>query len=168
MMQSDFRFDHIGNLKLLDLPKIGFLASKNFTPEQQTQTHQWVNSIINPNKIAHPVPSQKPFAIISGFQSKLERETLTALLPTKIPIIMVLARGIFDEIPFEYQKHIDANRMLIISPFAQSLSTATHSLAFVRNYIVTTLADTIVLGALTPNGMIDKILTESGKPYTLL
>lgn len=148
-----YRFDHIGNIKILDLPKVAFLASKVFTPEQKEKTLSWAG--------------QQKGCVISGFQSNLEREIFNTLIG-RVPLIMVLGRGIFETVPHEYAKHIDSGKLLILSPFTQDVMTTTHSLAFVRNYIVMEMAQTVVVGALTPDGMVSKVLAESKKDFKTL
>ena len=150
---TKYRFDHIGNIKILDLPKVAFLSSKIFTLQQKEKAIAWAR--------------QQKGCIISGFQSHLEREVFNALLG-KVPLIMVLGRGIFETVPHEYARHIDNSKLLIISPFMQDVMTTTKSLAFVRNYIVVEMADNVIVGALSPDGMIAKVLAEANKDYEIL
>jgi len=145
MNKSNYKFDHIGNLDLLKRHKTAFLASKNGRDLNWTPPHDTV--------------------IISGFHSPLERKVFDT---TPNPKIMVLAHGIFDVVPPAYEKQINSGKLLILSPFNQHLPNTTRSTAFVRNYIVCELADEIIVGHLTPNGMTDKVLKELAKPFTIL
>lgn len=54
---------YLGNMDLLTLHKVGFLASRKIVPSSVIPTINWANKV-----------SQDPnIAIISGFQSTLER-----------------------------------------------------------------------------------------------
>jgi len=152
------RFDTIGDEKLLDLPKVAFLSSMKFTAEQQAKVQAWTTEIAKQNK-----------CIISGFKSKLEFEVFKTLAnKSKCKLILVLARGIYEELPYPYQQLVNAGRLLIITPFAQEQTDSRRDFAYIRNHIVVEMADEIVVGAITPGGQIEKILLECEKPYTEL
>jgi len=178
-MKGDFRFDHIGNIELLDLNIVGFLASKIHDDNQEQSTQQWLYKIIGSktpqneylsqkNDFSHKRFSEKQTAVISGFQSKLEKTVLDELLKHKHPTIMVLGRGIYETPPQEYQAHIDGGYLLILSPFSQGVNHTTQSQAFVRNYIVAQKSNELFVGSLSPNGMVDKVLKEINTSYTQL
>ena len=154
---SDFRFDSIGNMGLLDLPKVGFLASKNYDGESAAKTREWARAIGRQGK-----------CVVSGFQSKLECDVFEILLKGECPIIMVLGRGIYDEVPDRLQRHINSGRLLIISPFSQGINAATRDLAFVRNRLVADLCAEIVVGSLSPGGMLESVLLDAGKVFKKL
>jgi len=152
------KFDTIGNEKLLDLPKIAFLASQKFNDEQLAKVQKWALEIAKQNK-----------CVISGFKSKLEFEVFKTLAnKSKRKLILVLARGIYEELPYPYQLLVNAGRLLFVTPFAQEQTDSRRDFAYIRNHIVVEMADEIVVGTITPGGQIEKILLESEKPYTLL
>ena len=57
----------------------------------------------------------KDSCIISGFQTKLEKDVLQLLLKRHIPVIIVLARRMYKELPVEILSAIDGNEALILS-----------------------------------------------------
>ena len=152
------KFDIIGNEKLLDLPKVAFLASQKFDQAQLDKVQKWALEISKQNK-----------CVISGFKSKLEFEVFKTLMnKSKSSAILVLARGIYEELPYTYQKLVNSGRLLIITPFAQEQTDSRRDFAYIRNYIVVEMADEVAVGAITTGGQIEKILLESEKQYKLL
>ena len=106
----------LGNIKLLKLPKIAFLAANSIPPDMVLKCYDWAV------RMAH-----EGQCVISGFSSHLEREVLHFLMKGHQPIILVLARQMYHEIPSELQNLLDDNRLLIISvskAVRQSKSTA--------------------------------------------
>lgn len=80
--------------------------------------------------------------IVSGFSSHLEQQVLHFLMKGRCPIIFVLARQMYKQIPSELQSLLDANRLLIISvskAVRQSKATA-----LVRNRYICEIADSIL------------------------
>ena len=85
--------------------------------------------------------------VISGFSSHLEREVLHFLMKGHQPIILVLAREMYKQIPSELQPLLDANRLLIISvskAVRQSKATA-----YARNKYICEIADKIIFVGVT-------------------
>ena len=69
------------------------------------------------------------------------------------------------------QIHKDAikkGQMLIITPYSNTESIVTKSTAKIRNYYVVNHADKIVVGDVTPNGMIESILKDCNKDIVKL
>ena len=86
---------HIGNLDLLKRPKTAFLCSSKTTSRDILKSFDWATSV------------PKDSCIISGFQTKLEKDVLQLLLKRHIPIIIVLARKMYKELPVEMQSAIN-------------------------------------------------------------
>ena len=74
---------YLGNTDLLTLHKVGFLASRKVNPTSVIPTINWAN------KVSH----DPNVAIVSGFQSTLEREVLDIALKGTCGIIYVLNRS---------------------------------------------------------------------------
>ena len=96
--------EHLGNTELLNVPKTAFLASSTIPPEMVLKCYDWATQMAKEGR-----------CIISGFSSHLEREVLHFLAKGKQPIILVIARQMYKQIPVELQLLLDANRLLIIS-----------------------------------------------------
>lgn len=122
---------YLGNQELLKLPKKAFLAASFIPPEMVLSCYDWAQQA-----------SRGSECIVSGFSSHLEQEVLHFLMKGRCPIIFVLARQMYKQIPSELQSLFDANRLLIISvskAVRQSKATA-----LVRNRHICEIADSIL------------------------
>lgn len=123
--------EYIGNLELLELPKTAFLASSKIPVDLVLRCYDWASQT-----------AQSEQCVVSGFSSHLEKEVLHFLIKGKCPIILVLAREMYKQIPSELQPLLDANRLLIISvskAVRQSKATA-----YARNKYICEIADYIL------------------------
>lgn len=123
--------DYIGNKELLKLPKTAFLASSKIPVDLVLRCYDWATQM-----------AQSEQCVVSGFSSHLEKEVLHFLMKGRCPIILVLAREMYKQIPSELQPLLDANRLLIISvskAVRQSKATA-----YARNKYICEIADSIL------------------------
>ena len=121
----------LGNKDFLTLPKTAFLAASTIQPNMVLKCYDWAVKMANEGQ-----------CVISGFSSHLEREVLHFLMKGHQPIILVLARQMYNEIPSELQSLLEDNRLLIISvskAVRQSKATA-----LARNKYICEIADQIV------------------------
>lgn len=126
--------EYLGNKELLNLPKTAFLASSTIPPDMVLKCYDWA-------------ASKHEGCIVSGFSSKLEKDVLHFLIKGKQPVIVVLARQLYKQIPQELQPLLDENRLLIISvsnSVRQSKATA-----LARNRYICELADHIFMVGVT-------------------
>ena len=79
---------YLGNQELLKLQKTAFLASSTIPPEMVLRCYDWA-------------AGNHDGCVVSGFSSKLEKDVLHFLLKSKCPIILVLARRMYRDIPEE-------------------------------------------------------------------
>ena len=128
--------DYLGNKELLKLPKTAFLASSTIPTDMVLKCYDWATQM-----------AKKEQCIISGFSSHLEKEVLHFLMKGRCPIILVLARQMYKQIPTDLQPLLDANRLLIISvskAVRQSKATA-----YARNKYICEKADKILFVGVT-------------------
>ena len=125
---------HIGNMGLLEMRKTAFLCSSKTTSRNVIDSFDWATHV------------PKDTCIICGFQTKLEKDVLQLLLKQHIPVIIVLARKMYKNLPAEIMVAIERNEALVIS--VSHLSRNTKESAFARNKFVMEHADEIVFGAL--------------------
>ena len=128
--------EYLGNKELLNLPKTAFLASSTIPPDMVLKCYDWATS-------------KHEGCIISGFSSKLEKDVLHFLIKGKQPVIVVLARQMYKQIPRELQSLLNDNRLLIITT-----STATRqskATALTRNKYICEQADHILFVGVTPS-----------------
>ena len=125
------KVQYLGNQELLKLPKKAFLAASFIHPEMVLSCYDWAQQA-----------SRGSECIVSGFSSHLEQQVLHFLMKGRCPIIFVLAREMYKQIPSELQPLLDANRLLIISvskAVRQSKTTA-----YARNKYICEIADKIL------------------------
>lgn len=122
---------YLGNKDFLKLPKTAFLAASTIPPEMVLKCYDWAVRMANEGQ-----------CVISGFSSHLEREVLHFLMKGSQPIILVLAREMYKDMPPELQKLIDENRLLIISVSKNVRQSKVTALA--RNKYICEIADQIL------------------------
>lgn len=122
---------YLGNKELLKMKKVGFLASRMISTLSILPTLDW----------AMRVCKQKDIVIVSGFHSKMERDVLKILLQGECGIIVVLARGMYRNLPKQYEVAMLQNRLLIISHEKESVTRVSEATAHKRNDYVREIVD---------------------------
>ena len=140
----------LGNIELLKLPKTGFLCSRNINPSNVLKCYDWATE-----------QRKAGNCVMSGFHSKIEKDVLHFLLKGKQPIILVLARSIYKQLPEEFIKPMAENRLLIVSVVSQTTNRQSVDSALIRNKYIIENADKVVFGSLDPNGMLYQLYSET-------
>lgn len=128
--------EYLGNKELLKLSPIAFLASSTIPPDKVLKCYDWAIKMADEGR-----------CVISGFSSYLEREVLHFLSKGKQPIVLVLARQMYKQIPAELQQLLDENRLLIIS--VSNSPRQSKATAFERNKYICELANQILFVGVT-------------------
>lgn len=126
----------LGNRDLLRLRKTAILAASTIQPDMVLRCYDWATQM-----------AKEEQCVISGFSSHLEKEVLHFLMKGRCPVILVLAREMYKQIPTELKPLLDANRLLIISvskAVRQSKATAN-----ARNKYICEIADKILFVGVT-------------------
>ncbi len=131
----------LGNKAVLDLPKVGFLASRG-------QANPHGNLPLKPGE-----------AIISGFLSPMERAVFRAGLASKRPMIWVLPHGL--NTLTACRSAIEEGRLLVLSPFETAIEAPSARRAVWCNQYVLAHCNRAVVGHLNPDGMLACILHEA-------
>lgn len=128
--------EYLGNQELLKLNKTAFLASSTISSETVLRCYDWATEMRSRGE-----------CVVSGFSSKLEQDVLHFLLKGSQPIILVLARRMYRNVPDELKEPLAQNRLLIISvgnAVRQSKVTA-----MTRNRYVCEMADRLLFVGVT-------------------
>ena len=142
----------IGNAALLELPgKVAFLSSRRVTPTAVMRCYDWATEVRDGAAGIRALP-----CVIGGFQSALEKDVLRFLLRGKVPVVMVLARRLWCEVPEELRVPVGEGRLLIISPVSAARASAASAMS--RNRWILEHCDEVVLGSLDPNGGLAKLV----------
>ena len=128
--------EYLGNKELLKLKKTAFLASSTIPPDMVLKCYDWASA-------------NHEGCIVSGFSSKLEQDVLHFLAKSKQPIILVLARQMYKQIPLDLQSLLDDNCLLIIS--VSNSPRQSKATAFERNKYVCEIAEQILFVGVTEN-----------------
>ncbi|MFQ5852241.1 MAG: DNA-processing protein DprA [Candidatus Binatia bacterium] len=137
----------IGNLEILAERKVGLFCSVRCPG----------NAIIAAHDAARKL-REDGTTVISGFQSPVEKECLRILLGGKQPVIICLARALGRiRLPAEWQKGLDADRVLILSPFEKRPPRPTVDSSRQRNELVAALADEVLIIYAQPGGATEQI-----------
>ena len=130
------KVEYLGNRELLKLKKTAFLASSTISSETVLSVYDWATEMRNRGE-----------CVISGFSSKLEQDVLHFLLKGSQPIILVLARRMYRDIPDELKEPLAQNRLLIIS--VSNAVRQSKVTAMARNRYVCEMADKIFFVGVT-------------------
>ena len=138
---------YTGNMELLKMQKVAFLASGTISTQSVLRCYDWATQQCN-----------NGVCVVSGFHSKLEQDTLHLLLQTQCPVIWVIARKMYKNISDKLQQAFEGNRLLIISVSSQSRQSVQSCAE--RNKYILHLADKIVFASINPNSSLHPLLKE--------
>jgi len=151
---------YIGNLDILKLPKVAFLSSRQISSEAILKCFDWATE-----------QRDNGICVMSGFHSPLEKDVLHFLLKGTQPVILVLGRSLYKQIPKEFQKPLNENRLLIVSLVAQTIHRHSIQSTLIRNRYIIDTATEIVFGSLDKNGSLfplyKKALLEGKKVWNI-
>lgn len=110
------------------------------------------------------------FTLISGFQSPAEQEAFTVLLGGQISLIYCPAHQVETiRLKPAWRQAIEAERLLLLSPFSGSVRRGTAQTAHYRNRVIAALADEIIVAHAVPGGKTESLVREAigwGKPVS--
>ncbi len=134
----------LGNPALLQRPRLGFLASRG-------------------DSTPHGKLSMQPGeAILSGFLSPMERAVFRAGLAARRPMIWVKSFGLTQGgDSAAIQTAIAEDRLLILSPFDDTIDEPSARRAVWVNHYVIANSTRLVVGHLNPDGMLACLLCET-------
>lgn len=148
---------HIGNIDLLNCFKVAYLCSNIISENARRESISWVKKQIDASG-----------CVVSGFQSRLEREVLDVILQNGGKAILILASCIFKECPKKFIKAVNEGRFLILSYFDESQTYITRECAEQRNRKVIDISDRIVIGCIKHGGLTEKLVAQTAKPCLIL
>lgn len=138
-----------GNPDILKLHKTAFLCSRKCPAAVVLKAYDWAIAQRDAGR-----------CVISGFHSTIEKDVLHYLLKGSQPIILALARGMKERIEPELKASLDQGRLLIVTPFEDSIKRVTSETAQVRNRLMIDLADEVVIAFASENGNLQRLIDE--------
>jgi len=139
----------LGNKDILKAHKTAFLCSRRCPADIIVKSYDWA---IEQRKNGN--------CVISCFHSRIEKDVLQILLKGKQPIIMALARGMKKRWEPEIRTAMEQNRLLIISPFDESVTRTTAEQAAIRNRLMLDLAEDIRIAYTGKGGSLEALLSH--------
>ena len=140
----------LGNADIWRLPKTAYLCSDKYSAGSVLKSYDWATEMKRQGR-----------CVISGFQSKLEKDVFEILLGGTQATILVLPRSIYAKPPAKLKPHIDAGHLLLVSPFPVGIDRPNRDLAFTRNQFIVDNADEVVFAHIHPGGMLEKLMLRS-------
>ncbi len=135
-----------GNADLLTTRLVGFFCSESSPGDAILNTYDLALALRNAN-----------LTFIGGFQSPMEKEFLTFILRGTAPIIICPARSIVKmRLPPEWHPPLQSGRLLLLSPFPNTIHRPTHQTATKRNALVADLATSLLVPHATPGGKVER------------
>ena len=125
----------IGNLAILNSGLLAFFCSRKCPGALILKAYDWARDVRTGDT-----------AVVSGFHSGIEKDCLEILLRGKCPIVVCPARAIQRmRISKEWREPIASGRLLMLSPFASSLTRPTSASCDERNRFAVKIADEILI-----------------------
>src|SRR6266542_3016581 len=131
----------VGNLEILKRNTLALFCSAKCPGHLIVQTYDLAQ------KLRHA-----GVTVIGGFHSPMERQCLAILLRSPHPVIACPARGLPRRMPPEFLKPLADGRLLVLSPFADTVRRADDETAQERNRFVAALADRILVAYAAQQG----------------
>ena len=122
-----------GNKDLLDRKLTVFLSSKTIATDKVMACYDWATSLDSTTD-----------CVVSGFQSPMEQDVLYFLLKKRIPVIVVLARAMYKQIPDYLKEAFNDERVLFVS--ISNNSRVNKATAMTRNKYVVDMSENILFG----------------------
>ena len=143
-------------MSILQTHKTAFLCSRQVSSRAVLRCYDWATEMRDRGEV-----------VVSGFQSKIEKDVLHFLLQGKQPVVMVIARQMYKDLPSSLQKHLDDGRLLIISTAPTALRVGKIA-AEQRNAYIAKIADNIVFGYIRPDSSLQNIYNQHPQKSTIL
>ena len=135
---------YTGNHNLLKRKLTAFLSSSTIATDKVMACYDWATSL-----------NSETDCVVSGFQSPIEQDVLHFLMKSKIPVIVVLARTMYKQIPEELKDAYNEGRVLFIS--ISSNPRVNKATAQNRNKYVVDLSQEILFGMIAEGSSLNEI-----------
>lgn len=152
--------DELGDEAVLNSRKLAVICSQKCPGDVILKTYDFARLVRGSG-----------IAIVSGFHSPIEKDCLPILLRGPGSVIIVQAHRLSTtRLPMAWQKAIDSQRLLLLSPFGEKNKRVTAELAAERNRFVAAISDEVLIPYAAPGSKTEALALQviaSGKPlYT--
>lgn len=147
--------EYLGNKDILKHHKTAFLCSQKCPADVVLKSYDWAKQ-----------QRTEGNCIVCSNHSQIEKDVFGILLKGSQPLILVLARSMKTKWENEITKAVSEHRLLVISPVEEKMKRITRETAETKNNTMIKISDQIVVGYITPSGLLHKVL--AGIPYRIL
>lgn len=155
------KFKSKGNLQLLEEPLTALFCSSQCPGDLILKTYDLARSIRDAG-----------VAVIGGFQTPMEKECLRLLLRGNQPVVVCPARSIDNmRVSRDWRGPLREGRLLVLSPFSETVRRATAESAAQRNELVASLATRVFIAHAARGSKTESFarkLTAAGKSLLTL
>ncbi|MGC2744668.1 MAG: DNA-processing protein DprA [Candidatus Angelobacter sp.] len=142
--------DALGDATLLHRHKLGLICSRKCPGDIILKTYDFARSVRGSG-----------LAIVSGFHSPVEKDCLPILLRVQHPVIIVQGHRLStSRLPANWQKAIEAGRLLLLSPFGDKKMRVTVELAVERNRFVAAISDEVLIPYAAPGSKTEALALD--------
>jgi len=136
--------EYLGNQDLLNRRLTAFLSSSTIATDKVMACYDWATSL-----------DADADCVVSGFQSPIEQDVLHFLLKKKIPVVVVLARAMYKQIPEELKEAYDEGRVLFVS--ISNSTRVNKATAMSRNKYVVDIAHEVLFGMIAEGSSLNEV-----------
>lgn len=151
----------IGNLNILQGERIAVFCSSRCPGDVILRAFDLARSLRN-----------RDLVLVGGFHSPMEKEILHLLLRGSCRVVVCPSRAMHRfRLSNEFRTAVEANKLLLVSPFAESIHSGSSATAEERNQFVAALAARILVVHASTGGKIEALaikLLGAEKPVILL
>jgi len=99
--------------------------------------------------------------VAGGFHSPMEKECLDFLLRGEQPVIVCPAKGLSrPRLPSAWRTAIEAERLLLLSPFGDAVTRTTGAQAQTRNEFIAALSHAVLIPHASPGGKAEAVARQ--------
>ena len=138
----------LGNRALADKHTTAFFCSRKLPSGLLLRAYEWAQHA-----------RRQQMCVMSGFHTIVERDVWDILMEGESPVIMVYARSLPKRLSAVQARAIDAQRLLLVSPFPNQ-HRPTAQLAHKRNAFILNHADEITIAHATPDSRLATDISE--------
>ncbi|MBP1629296.1 MAG: hypothetical protein H6Q15_189 [Bacteroidetes bacterium] len=142
-----YKIRYIGDKTILGNHTIGFLCSRNISKEIEKSCNEWANDKVKNNQ-----------TVVCGNITKIEKEIVNVFLTANHRFILVLANGFKNNINDSIKNAIDNNKILVITPFEESVLSLSKETSEIRNKLIIKISKEIHIGDITKGGNLESLL----------
>lgn len=142
----------VGDPAILDRPKVALFCSVKCPGKLILDTYDLAKRL-----------RDEGVTVISGFHSPMEQECLRILLRSSSPVIWALARGLYRQIPskpVDCRNAVAEGRLIMVTPFPDTVRHITAETATTRNQLVVGMADAVVVAHAAPGSKMEALCRD--------